>query len=100
MDENWKELFTALGRLENSQDNLTDHVKAVSNKVDLRFKEAMDETREVRKALETHSLNDNAHGQGGERRGRGMVSGAIMGVIGALGAVFAIFKTIAALGVH
>ena len=94
MDENWKELFTAIGRLEKGQDGLTDHVKAVSNKVDIRFKEAMEETRDVRKALETHALNDNAHGAGGERRGRGMVSGAIIGALGAVASVFGIIKVL------
>lgn len=92
MDENWKELFTALGRLESNQDNLTEHIKAVSNKVDMRFKEAMEETKDVRKALESHANNDNAHGQGGERRGRGTVSGAIVGALGAAGAIFGIVK--------
>ena len=99
MDDNWKDLFTALGRLENSQENLADHIKAVSNKVDLRFKEAMDETRDVRKAQEAHALNENAHGQGGERRGRGMVSGAIGAVLGAVAGALAIFGAISRLGV-
>lgn len=94
MDENWKELFTAIGRLEKGQEGLTDHVRAVSNKVDIRFKESMDETREVRKVLESHSRDENAHGAGGERRGRGMVSSAIIGALSAAAAAFGIMRVL------
>lgn len=94
MDENWNELLKSLGRLEQGQENLAEHVQAVSNKVDTRFNEAKVDIKEVSHALERHKSDDNAHGAGGERRGRGMVSGAIIGALTAIGGAFAIFKAV------
>lgn len=56
------EILRALGQIEGKIDAIDNHVKAVSAKAG-----------EVRKALDEHKLDQEAHGQGGERRGSGAV---------------------------
>lgn len=67
--------------------NHGEHLKAVSNKAD-----------DIRDELQDHAKDDNAHGLGGERRGRGAVVGAIGAILGAIVAAFTIMAKLGKAG--
>jgi hypothetical protein len=80
-DEKFNKIFLSLGRIEGKQDQMREHIVAVSAKAG-----------DIRRELDKHKEDDEAHGLGGERRGTGSVLGYISLAIAIGGLLFSVFR--------
>jgi hypothetical protein len=77
------EIKQDIGEIRSMAGNAHEFAAAVSKKADM-----------IREDLRKHVVSDSDHGMAGERRGRGMVTTAIVSVLSSVGAAIGIVKVL------